>query len=56
MIIFFSGQKKKVNINEETVSEVINNEAMKGQMQDAIEKLKEDYIKNLSLRSTTGIK
>ncbi|XP_054276961.1 ribosome-recycling factor, mitochondrial isoform X2 [Macrosteles quadrilineatus] len=48
------GQKKKIDINEEMVSEVINNDTMKTQMQNAVEKLKEEYVKNLSLRSTTG--
>lgn len=48
------GQKKKVHINEEELNEVINTAAMKEQMEGSIEKLKEEFIKNLSLRSTSG--
>uniref|UniRef100_A0A1B6H234 Uncharacterized protein n=1 Tax=Cuerna arida TaxID=1464854 RepID=A0A1B6H234_9HEMI len=47
------GHKKKVQINEEVLAEVINVAAMHEQMQGAIEKLKNDFIKNLSLRSTS---
>lgn len=49
-----TGQKKKVHINEEELNEVINTAAMKEQMEASIEKLKEEFIKNLSLRSSSG--
>ncbi|XP_046664176.1 ribosome-recycling factor, mitochondrial-like isoform X1 [Homalodisca vitripennis] len=48
------GHKKKVQINEELLAEVINVSAMQEQMLGAIEKLKNDFVKNLSLRSTSG--
>ncbi|XP_074028106.1 mitochondrial ribosome recycling factor 1 isoform X2 [Leptinotarsa decemlineata] len=46
--------KGKVEVNETQLSEVINVSSMKSQMQNVIEHLKDDFIKNLSLRSTTG--
>uniref|UniRef100_A0A1B6KA20 Ribosome-recycling factor, mitochondrial n=1 Tax=Graphocephala atropunctata TaxID=36148 RepID=A0A1B6KA20_9HEMI len=48
------GHKKKVHISEELLAEVINVNAMQEQMLSAIEKLKHDFVKNLSLRSTSG--
>jgi hypothetical protein len=47
--------KKKVEISEEQLAEVIKIDAMKTKMQKAIDRLKEEYVKNLSLRSTTGM-
>jgi ribosome recycling factor len=47
--------KKKVEINDEQLAEVIKVDTMKTQMQKAVDRMKEDYVKNLSLRSTTGI-
>lgn len=47
-------KNKKVTVNEEELNAVINVETMKHQMQSAIDNMKEDYIKNVSLRSTTG--
>nr|CAD7423280.1 unnamed protein product [Timema monikensis] len=46
--------KKKVEINEQQLSEVIKVDTLKGQMQRAVDHMKEEYVKNLSLRSTTG--
>lgn len=46
--------KGKVQINEAQMSELINVENFKTQMQKALENLKEDFVKNLSLRSTSG--
>nr|CAD7593454.1 unnamed protein product [Timema genevievae] len=46
--------KKKVEINEQHLSEVIKVDTLKGQMQRAVDHMKEEYVKNLSLRSTTG--
>nr|CAD7396645.1 unnamed protein product [Timema poppensis] len=48
------GTKKKVEINEQQLSEVIKVDTLKGQMQRAVDHMKEEYVKNLSLRSTTG--
>jgi ribosome recycling factor len=47
--------KRKVEINDEELAEVIKVDTMKTQMQKAVDRMKEDYVKNLSLRSTTGI-
>uniref|UniRef100_A0A7G3AN06 Ribosome-recycling factor, mitochondrial n=1 Tax=Lutzomyia longipalpis TaxID=7200 RepID=A0A7G3AN06_LUTLO len=44
----------KVEINEEILREHVKYEALLGQMEKAIENLKEDYIRNISLRSSTG--
>lgn len=46
--------KKKVEISDEQLAEVIKIDAMRTQMQKAVDRLKEEYVKNLSLRSTTG--
>lgn len=46
--------KTKVHVNEALLSEVVNVAALKNQMDEAIEYLKDDFTKHLSLRSTTG--
>lgn len=46
--------KTKVQVNENLLSEVVDVESLKKQLQKAIELLKNDFTKNLSLRSTTG--
>lgn len=46
--------KSKVVINENQLSEVVNIETMKSQLQKSLDQLKEDFIKHVSLRSTTG--
>jgi ribosome recycling factor len=48
--------KKKVEINDEQLAEVIKIDTMRTQMQKAVDRLKEEYVKNLSLRSTTGMR
>ncbi|XP_058832310.1 ribosome-recycling factor, mitochondrial [Topomyia yanbarensis] len=48
------GAPVKVHINEDQLSEVINLRALRTQMEKGINTMKEDYIKNLSLRSATG--
>lgn len=48
------GHKKKVEVDEEMLAEVIKVDIMKTQMEKTIQQLKDDYIKNLSLRSTAG--
>ncbi|XP_017465862.1 PREDICTED: ribosome-recycling factor, mitochondrial [Rhagoletis zephyria] len=44
----------KVEINESQLREVLNFDAVNGQMQKAVQQMKEDFIKHLSLRSTSG--
>lgn len=44
----------KVEINPIQMSELVNVDKLKERCNDAIEKMKEDFAKNLSLRSTTG--
>ncbi|PSN58022.1 hypothetical protein C0J52_02022 [Blattella germanica] len=46
--------KKKLEVSDEVLGEVIKVENMRNQMQKAVDKLKDEYVKNLSLRSTTG--
>lgn len=46
--------KRKVGIDDEKLAEVIKVENMRTQMQKAVDRMKEEYVKNLSLRSTTG--
>lgn len=53
LICKFSG-KAKVVINENLLAEVVNIDTIKNQMQKAIDQLKEDFVKHISLRSTTG--
>lgn len=44
----------KVDINPTQMSELVNVDKLKERCYDAIEKMKDDFAKNLSLRSTTG--
>lgn len=44
----------KVEINPTQMSELVNVDKLKERCNDAIEKMKDDFAKNLSLRSTTG--
>lgn len=44
----------KVDINPTQMSELISVDKLKERCYDAIEKMKDDFAKNLSLRSTTG--
>ncbi|GLV42843.1 mitochondrial ribosome recycling factor 1 [Carabus blaptoides fortunei] len=46
--------KKKVEINESQLAEIINLDSLRTQMKKSVDTLKEEYVKNLSLRSTTG--
>ncbi|XP_046391366.1 ribosome-recycling factor, mitochondrial [Ischnura elegans] len=46
--------KKDVPVNEAALSELINLEGLKNQMQKSVDTMKDEYVKNLSLRSTTG--
>ncbi|RZC31954.1 RRF domain containing protein [Asbolus verrucosus] len=44
--------KAKVTVNENQLAEVINVESLKNQMQKAIDSLKDDFVKHLSVRSS----
>lgn len=46
--------KGKVEINENQLKEFINIDQLNTQMQKHLQGLKEDFVKNLSLRSTSG--
>jgi hypothetical protein len=48
--------KKKTTtaVNENELAEIVAVDTMKTQMQKALDMLKDEYIRNLSLRSTTG--
>lgn len=46
--------KKKVEVSDEQLAEVIKIDSLRTQMQKAVDRMKEEYVKNLSLRSTTG--
>ncbi|XP_022196355.1 ribosome-recycling factor, mitochondrial [Nilaparvata lugens] len=48
------GQKKSVSIDESVLNGVVDVENLRSQMQKHVDDLQEDYIKNLSLRSTSG--
>nr|CAG4637360.1 EOG090X0DUK [Ceriodaphnia reticulata]SVE73199.1 EOG090X0DUK [Ceriodaphnia reticulata] len=51
------GDKKKkgpVAINEEEIEELVNVQHLKNDLQKGIDHLKSDYVKHLSLRSTSG--
>lgn len=52
--ILFLG-KKKVSIDEKLLAEHIKYNVMKSEMEKCVVSLKNNYIKNLSLRSSTGI-
>lgn len=44
----------KIELNEEQLKEFINLDALHGQLQKSLDTLEQEFIKNLSLRSTTG--
>ncbi|KAF4517799.1 hypothetical protein B566_EDAN003004 [Ephemera danica] len=46
--------KKKIQINEDELAQVIDVENMRNQMQKSLDVLRDEFVKNLSLRSTTG--
>lgn len=49
---FFAG--KQVFIDENLLSQLTNLDKLKTDFQECIDMMKEDFIKNLSLRSSTG--
>ena len=48
--------KKVVLVNEEEMSELIDVNSFKGQLQSIIEQMKDDYTKQLSVRGAAGKK
>uniref|UniRef100_A0A1B6D140 Uncharacterized protein n=2 Tax=Clastoptera arizonana TaxID=38151 RepID=A0A1B6D140_9HEMI len=46
-------QKKKIVLCDEDVSEIIQINTMRSSMEQAVSNLKQDFLKHLSLRSTT---
>ncbi|XP_065171880.1 ribosome-recycling factor, mitochondrial-like isoform X1 [Atheta coriaria] len=46
--------KTKVQVNEQQLGEVLNIDSYKTSLQKALDTMKDDFTKNLSLRSTTG--
>lgn len=48
------GKPVKVEINELQLREIINLDSLNAQMQKTVEHMKDDFIKNLSLRSSSG--
>ncbi|CAD7082179.1 unnamed protein product [Hermetia illucens] len=44
----------KVEVNESQLREIINLDSLNNQMQRAVDLMRDEFIKNLSLRSTTG--
>ncbi|XP_049297534.1 ribosome-recycling factor, mitochondrial [Anopheles funestus] len=48
------GAPAKVQINEEQLGNLIDLEGLRTQMEKSLSAMKDDYVKNLSLRSTTG--
>lgn len=49
----FSG-KGKVQVNEQQIGELLNIETLKNQMSKSVDILKDEFVRHLSLRSTTG--
>lgn len=49
-----SKKPAKIEINENLLRETINLDGLHNQMKRALDQMKDDFIKNLSLRSTTG--
>lgn len=47
-------KKLKVEVNEEQLSSVVNLEKLKAQMEKSLATMKDEFVKNLSLRSSTG--
>ncbi|XP_002024761.2 ribosome-recycling factor, mitochondrial [Drosophila persimilis] len=48
------GKAGKVEINEQQLREIINLDSLNTQMERSVQQMKEDFIKHLSLRSTSG--
>ena len=57
MILNYSAEKKgPVPVNEQEISEVLDVDDLKNDLNNAFEHMKAEYVKNLSLRSTSGFK
>jgi len=48
------GKPGKVEINEQQLREILNFDGLNSQMQKSVMQMKEDFVKHLSLRSTSG--
>lgn len=48
------GKQSKVHVSDEEMTEVVNVSQLREQFANIIEKLKEEYIKNLTLRTAVG--
>ncbi|CAK1543290.1 unnamed protein product [Leptosia nina] len=48
------GKGQKVEINPTMIAELVDVNKLKSKCQEAIEKMRDDFAKNLSIRSTTG--
>lgn len=46
--------KTKVTVNESQIAELVNIDTLRGSMEKIVIQMEEDFVKNLSLRSTTG--
>ncbi|XP_019866772.1 ribosome-recycling factor, mitochondrial [Aethina tumida] len=46
--------KGKVQVNEQQIGELLNIETLKNQMSKSVDILKDEFVRHLSLRSTTG--
>lgn len=53
--IFHVLGQKKISVDENFLAEHFKFNSMKSEMEKAVVALKNNYIKNLSLRSSTGI-
>ncbi len=51
---FCAEKKGPVTINEQEIEELVNVQHLKNDLQKGVDHLKNDYIKHLSLRSTSG--
>ncbi|KAL5011327.1 hypothetical protein ScPMuIL_009878 [Solemya velum] len=49
------GKKGHVSLTEDEIGDVLDFEAVKSKMQQALDSLKEEYIHNLTLRTSTGV-
>ncbi|XP_017005458.2 ribosome-recycling factor, mitochondrial [Drosophila takahashii] len=48
------GKPGKVEINEQQLREILNLDGLNSQMQKSVMQMKDDFVKHLSLRSTSG--
>lgn len=53
--LFTIAGKQKVHLSDREMEEVVNVEQMRNQYAQTLENLKQEYIKNLSLRTAVGM-